>query len=392
VQIDRLTEVGEAAAGLHGDPAAGVVYLVSAILQSPYFLYRVEIGEPDPARPGFRRYTNDEMASRLSFLFLNTIPHEDLVARAARGELTDEAGIRAAVEALLARPAARRAVRSLFTDAFELDRVDGLAKDPAVFRHARAELWVSAKEETLRTIEALVFGGGDYRDLFVSRTTFLDRRLASLYGVPAPSRDGFAKIELPASSGRLGILGQAAFLASNAHPVSSSATLRGKYVREVLLCQSLPPPPANVDTSLPEPSTSSPTLRERVRVHLENDTCAGCHKAMDPIGLGFENFDGVGRFRATENGAAIDASGELDGVEFADAGELAAAIGAHRELVPCMVRTAYRYALGRLDEQDDAPALAALTARFDAQGRQVTALLSDIAASAAFRSAGAEER
>jgi hypothetical protein len=202
--------------------------------------------------------------------------------------------------------------------------------------------------------------------------------------------DGFAKVALPEGAGRRGLLGQAAFLGANAHPVSSSATLRGKYVREVLLCQPLPPPPANVDTSLPEPSASSPTLRERVRAHQENETCAACHRRMDPIGLGFEAFDGVGRARDRENGAPIDPSGELDGVAFADAAGLADAVAAHPARAPCVVRTTFRYALGRVDTPADRPLLEQLTRRFEASGHRVTQLLTDIASSPAFRSAGPE--
>ena len=390
-QVGRLAEVGVSSGALHGDPVAGLEYLLSAMLQSPYFLYRVELGEPDPRRPGFKRYTNDEMASRLSFLFANTIPDDQLSARAAQGELTDDEGLGRAVAAMLDRPAAHQAIRTLFSEILELDRIDAINKDPRQFRHARPELWASAKEETLRTIEALVFERGDYRDLFRSRVTFVDRRLAALYGVPAPGSDGFSRIELPAGGMRRGLLGQAAFLAPNAHPVSSSATLRGKYVREVLLCQSLPPPPANVDTSLPEPSTTSPTLRERVRVHLENPGCAACHRAMDPIGLGLENFDGIGRFRAAENGAPIDAGGELDGVPFTNPSELASAVSAHPDLGPCLVRTVFRYATGRFEGPGDGPLLGALEARFKSQGRQVAALLADLAVTQEFRQAGVEE-
>jgi hypothetical protein len=215
----------------------------------------------------------------------------------------------------------------------------------------------------------------------------VDRKLASIYNVRAPARDGFGEIEWADDSGRAGILTHVSLLAANSHSVASSATLRGKFVRQVLLCGVIKPPPTDLNTSLPESSSDAPTLRDRVTVHLENEFCAGCHRPMDPIGLGFENFDALGKFRLRENGVIIDPSGDLDGVPFADARDLGRVVSEHPDLLGCMVKSAFRYANGRLEADGEAALVDWLTARFDAGGRRVPELLLDIVMSDGFRTA-----
>ncbi|MCA9544966.1 MAG: DUF1592 domain-containing protein, partial [Myxococcales bacterium] len=303
----------EAAAAL-GDFHGALVFPVARVLQSPHFLFRSELGEPDPERPGQRRYTSLEMASRLAFFLWNSGPDEALLAAGEAGELLSDAGLEAQAERLLGEPRAQAALRNFFVEHLGLSRLEEATKDPTVFVHASADLAPAAKEETLRLIDHVVFEQDvDFRTLLTTRTTFIDRRLAALYGVPAGAPDGFAEVVLPADGPRVGLLGHASVLMANAHATASSATRRGSFIRKALLCDVIPPPPADVDTTLPEPEEGLLTLRERLAEHAANPTCAGCHAIMDPIGLGLEQFDGVGRFRTTENGGVIDPSGELDG-------------------------------------------------------------------------------
>ena len=167
-----------------------------------------------------------------------------------------------------------------------------------------------------------------------------------MYGVVAPTREGFAKTTLPEDSQRVGLIGHASVLSLYSHPVSTSATLRGKFIRERLLCGIIPSPPADVDTSIPEPSGETPTLRDRVAEHLENPSCAGCHNLMDPIGLALENFDGVGVWRADDEGHTIDPSGVLDGEDFSTPAQLADLLADHPNLTRCMVQHAIQYSTG----------------------------------------------
>ena len=149
--------------------------------------------------------------------------------------------------------------------------------------------------------------------MFTSTTTFVNAELAGLYGVPAPAGTGFAPATLPDAGPRAGYLGQGSFLALNAHANTTSPTYRGKFIREMLMCQSIPPPPMNVPPLPPDMAGAAPqTMRQKLAIHRAVEPCKTCHTLMDPIGLAFENFDGVGAFRTMDAGQVIDASGDLD--------------------------------------------------------------------------------
>ncbi len=387
-EVDRWTSVAGSSATALGDFHLGLGFALAGLLESPAFLFRSETGEPDPTHAGRRRYTPYEMASRLSFFLWNTTPDDALLDAAARGELTDDATLGAAVDRLLASPRARTAVRTFFSELLALQGLDDLSKDAKVFPAASPDLGPSAREATLRNLEEqLLVRGADYREIFTTRRTFVDRKLASLYGVPAPSLEGFGEVELPEGSPRVGLLGEASFLALYAHPTSSSATVRGKLVRGALLCDTIGSPPANVNTSLPDPKDSGPTLRDRIKVHLEQPFCAACHTSMDPIGLGLETFDGIGAYRTTENGATIDATGSLDGTPFHDLPTLAKAVAGHPHLPGCVTREVYRFAAGAPEPRDATPEIESLTRAFVADGWSFVGLLRKVALSAGFRTA-----
>lgn len=388
-EVGRLVEVVADGARTRGDGWAGLELGLTALLQSPHFLYRIEVGEEDPSRPGSRRPTAHELASRLSFFLADSPPDEALLAAAEAGALHTPEGLRTEATRLLESARGRAAIRTFFGQLYELDRLDHLSKDPTLFRDATADLGPAAREETLLGLERLVFDeDGDFRTFFTTRRTFVNRRLAALYDVPAPARDGFAEVFLPESSSRRGFLGQASFLALQSHPVSTSAVLRGRFVRTVLLCGLIPPPPVGVNTGLPEPSPEARTLRERNVRHLEISTCAGCHSLMDPIGLGLEPFDGVGRFRATDGGAPIDSRGELDGMAFGGPADLGAAVVAHPDFPRCVTRHLYRHAISAREGPGEDPLVDALARSFVEQGWRIKGLALAIATSPAFRRLG----
>ncbi|MEL6178252.1 MAG: DUF1592 domain-containing protein, partial [Myxococcota bacterium] len=386
---ERLTTLATASAEVYGDFYEGLEASLAAMLQSPYFLFRVELGEDDSTAVGGRRFTDWELASRLSYFLWNSTPDDILLDAAENGELSTDEGLRAQAQRLLESPRAREAVRNLFSEQLHLYELDHKTKDAASFEHYSSELGPDAREETLRLLEYTVFDtDSDFRDVLTTRTTFINPRLAALYDIPAPDLDGFAKVNLPADGQRAGLLGHASLLALHAHPISSSATLRGYFVRTVLLCQEIPPPPVGVDTSIPEPSGMTRTLRERVAEHLEDPTCAGCHELVDPIGLGLENFNSIGRWRDTDNGAMIDASGDLDGAAFTTPDELGKALRDHPAFGPCMVRTILRYATGRRAAFGERDVLNALEDEFASMGYRVKPLLMEIVMSPMFRNPG----
>ena len=388
-EIASLANVVTTSGAELGDFYQGAEFGIAALLQAASFLYRPSAGEPDPDRPGETRATGFEMASRLSFFLWNSTPDDALLSAAERGDLVTQTGIDAQVTRMLADPKARRGLRNFVTEYLRLDQLDTLSKDPTVFTYYSPDVGPAAREETLRVFEYNVFDqAGDFRDLFTSRRTFVNPKLASMYQVLAPNPDGFAEVELPADIPRRGILGHVSLLSLYAHPTSSSATLRGKLVRTVFLCGDIPPPPVNVNTALPEPNPNAATLRERVKIHLEDPFCASCHLQMDPIGLGLENFDGIGRYRIKDHGAVIDASGDLDDVHFSGPADLATAIREHPALAGCFVRRMYEYATSFVEEHREEPTISALTTNFQASGFKVQALMQSIATSPGFRMVG----
>jgi hypothetical protein len=194
-----------------------------------------------------------------------------------------------------------------------------------------------------------------------------------------PAKPGWVAYEFPEGSPRVGILAQIGFLAAHAHPGRSSPTLRGKALREILLCQQVPRPPPNVDFSaLNNPDPKIKTQRERIAVHLQNPVCAGCHKITDPIGLALENFDGGAQYRETEKGEPIDASGSLDGKDFKDITGLAAAVHDHPALTSCLVKRVNAYAVGSPSATTDPAVLDNLNKQFAASGYKLRPLLKSV--------------
>jgi len=183
----------------------------------------------------------------------------------------------------------------------------------------------------------------------------------------------------------VGLLTQVSFLAAHAHPGRSSVTLRGKALREKLLCQQVPRPPPNVDFSIVEnPDSTLRTARERLAAHRSNPICAGCHKITDPIGLALEHFDGAGQYRETEAGATIDTTGALDGKPFEDVPGLATVLRDNPLLPACLVKRVYSYGTGGPAAPADKPVLAWLGERFAEDGYRLPDLLRTIATSQPF--------
>jgi hypothetical protein len=275
-------------------------------------------------------------------------------------------------------------MRAFFDDMFGFEDFNNLAKDPIVYPAFTGVTVEDAREQTLRTvIDFLITQKKDYRDLFTTHETYISPSLAALYHLPAPNT--WTRYDFPPDSPRKGLLTQISFLAAHSHPGRSSPTLRGKALRELLLCQQVPRPPANVDFSAVEnPDPRLKTARDRLALHRKNPVCAGCHKITDPIGLALENFDGAGEFRATEKGAPIDTSGNLDGREFTNVDGLAQALHDHPALTSCLVKRLFAYGTGSPVSTQDEGVIAYLNAQFAADGYRVPALLRTIALSRAF--------
>ena len=384
VQATTL-RANQAAEQLH-DFYKGLGMALEGMLIHPDMLFVADRSEPDPARPGQLRLDSYSLASRLSFFFWNAAPDDALLTAAEKGELHDANGRAHVIDRMLRSPRLVTGVRAYFDDMLGFDAFNNLSKDATIYPAFTGVTVRDAREQALLTIvDQLVTKNNDYRDLFTTRQTFISPSLAVLYDLPVTSSE-WMPYEFPADSPRIGFLTQIGFLASHAHPGRSSATLRGKAVRELLLCQRVPPPPGNVDFSIVEnPNSNFKTGRERITAHSSsNPVCAGCHRVTDPMGLAFENFDGAGRFRQTERGAPIDVSGNLDGKKFQDVAGLSEAFHDHPGLPVCLVKRMYSYATGGPTSKVDQPVLKYLDSQFSSSGYRVPELMRTIALSNAF--------
>jgi hypothetical protein len=383
-------------------------YVISAILQSPHFLYRYEQSIPKQEsndlmntldrstatsiedQPVYNEaLTPLSLVTRLSYFLFNTTPSQALLQKAIDGKLNTLAAFKLEAETMLENPQTRKGILNFFNEYLKLYALDHVRKDPNIFEHYYPELGQDAREETLKLIEFIVFDlNQDFRNILNSKESFINARLAALYKIPSPHRDDFAWVNFAETSPRGGILTHSSFLALNSHTIDSSATLRGKAIRTLLLCQSIPEPPVDVDTSIPEPSGNARTLRDRVSEHLENASCAGCHSLMDPLGLALENFDAIGRWRDQEHDTLIDARGELDGIPFEGAIALGEVLAQHPEFGKCLVKKLMRYAIGRLETEQEEPIINILYERLRTHQFKIKPWLIDLIMSPIFRYVG----
>ncbi len=370
----------------------GARVVVEAMLQSPNFLFHVEAG-PDG------KYADYDVASRLSFLLWNTMPDDTLFEAAAKGELSTVAGRERAARRLLENvPKSRDALDQFFEEWLRFDRVVNAVKSGR-FQPFTPELALAMAEETRTFLHHLVWNDRNFMEALTADYSFLTSELAEVYGVSAP-KDQFEMVKFPADSPRAGILGQGTFLASTAGPTDTSPTARGIFIRERLLCQHVPPPPPGVITTLPDPLTTGPAKgrRQLMVEHVENPTCASCHRLMDPIGFGFEHFDAIGRYREQEvipapgrrggggggRGGApgtpvdIDAQGEIAGLansSFSGARQIGPILAESPVCQKCIVRQMFRYSYGRLESNADEKTIDQLYDQFKASGFKVKNLL-----------------
>jgi hypothetical protein len=386
-EVKTYTGAANVAAKATGDFYEGLSISLAAMLSSPKFLFRQTDAVAD--KSGTLAMGDYARASQLSFFLWNAGPDLPLLTAAGKGELRSAKGLARQVDRMMASPRLKDGVRAFFVDNFGFDEFASLTKDAALFPKFSAQAAADAQEQTLRTIvDLLLVQNGDYRDLFTTRKTFLTAELASIYGVPLLTNepngapDTWEPYEFTAADPRAGILTHLAFTALHSPPGRGSPTLRGKALREVIMCQKVPAPPGDVNFTLVQ-DTSNPahrTARDRLNAHASESMCTGCHKIIDPIGLALENFDAAGVYRTSENGAPIDTKGTIDGVSFDGAAGLGKALHDHPAVSSCLVNRMSAYAVGRTPSKGS-PWVAALEKNFKAGGYRVPALMREIALS-----------
>ena len=335
------------------DFATGIEMVVHAMLASPEFLYLLE-DAPDGSSPGdIVPVTGYAMASRLSYFLWNTMPDDALFAAAAAGELDTAEGIRGHAERMLEDPRARTGLENFYRQWLHLDGLASIEKDTSVYPGFSSDVASDLRASVGRFVEHVVFDqSANVGDLFTDETMFLNERLGALYG-----QESLAGNELQAvaadSTERAGLLTQPGLMALLGKGNQSDPIHRGVFVRTEMLCQPLPPPPPDLVVSAPDPEPGIST-RERFAEHTENEACQGCHSLIDPIGFGLENYDGIGRYRAEDEGAPVDASGELLGTEdidgaFSGAVELSGRLAASGSARECVATKLFRYSVTRTE-------------------------------------------
>jgi Protein of unknown function (DUF1592)/Protein of unknown function (DUF1588)/Protein of unknown function (DUF1595)/Protein of unknown function (DUF1585)/Protein of unknown function (DUF1587) len=371
-------------AGQLSDFYAGLKLALTSLLVAPEFLFRVETAEADPANPGQYRLDGYSKASRIAFLLWDAAPDEELLTAARTGVIHTDEGLKEQLARLISSPRFEQGARAFFTDMFQLDGIENIVKDPAIYPKFNQSVANAAMEQTLRTtVDILITRKRDYRELFTSNETFINRPLASVYNVPFLATSDWATYTFTPSSERAGILTQVSFLSLFSHPGTSSPTKRGIKVNEIFKCEPTPNPPADTDFSKVKDSTNG-TIRGRLLDHMENGGCTVCHRRSDPPGLALEHFDGLGQLRTTENGVPIDVSANLGGVKLVGASGLAQYLHDDPKVPACLVRNVYAYGTGRKTGIRDEDYLADQTKLFANMGYRVPELMVQVASSPEF--------
>jgi len=385
-EVQQWLQLGKDMAELSASAAQGLAAVTWGLLQSPYFLYRVETNKLD-ASSGRLKYDGLSMATRLAFLLTGHPPSDALVTAAAAGQLDTADGVKTAAAPLLNDPNAVERMAAFFSEFSQAQLVSVADKSPNLFPSFNPALQTSMLQAAQLFIKNIVLApAADVRSFFDSDQTFVDATLAPIYGVAAPA-SGFAQLTLGPETGRAGILGQAAVIAGHSQPNRNSPTRRGVFLLETFLCTTPQPPPDGVNTKL----TPDPTKTERqvLELHRTGASCKACHGLFDPLGFGLEHFDSIGQYRATEGGLTIDSTGTLDGAAFDGAAQLGAAFRQSPRAMTCMMSSFYRNANGVEESTADSAQVDALTQTLSSKGYVWRDLVAEFVASDAFRSAPA---
>jgi Protein of unknown function (DUF1592)/Protein of unknown function (DUF1588)/Protein of unknown function (DUF1595)/Protein of unknown function (DUF1585)/Protein of unknown function (DUF1587) len=360
--------------------SAAVQLTMEALLQAPAFLYRIELGDPSQAALGHVPLTSYEMASRLSYLLWGTMPDQALFDAAKNNQLGTAAEVETQARRMVQDEKVQGAMLEFHRQWLELDRLDREgSKDPMAYPSFTPALKTAIREESDRFIgDVMTKGDASLKALLTSPSTFVNSDLAKLYGAAAPA-SGWGPVVLKAGE-RAGILTRANFLASHAHSLSGSPPLRAVFIMRRLMCTTLPPPPADADTSPPKPDPSGVAQTNRQLFEARTvGACLGCHGTINPIGFGLENYDAIGGYRTTDNGLPVNAQGmlgDIDGAGPFNGGiELSQKLADSAQVRLCMTGQWYEYALGRDRDASDDCKIDALDKALAAAGGNIREML-----------------
>jgi hypothetical protein len=370
-----------------GDFDAGIELALAGVLVSPEFLFRIEHDPAGVARQSAYPIGDLELASRLSFFLWSSIPDDELLDAAARGDLKTPDELEKQVHRMLADARSQAMVTNFAAQWLHLRNLDAVSPDLRLFPDFDDNLRRAFRRETELLFESVLREDRSVLDLLQADHTFLNERLAKHYGIPHVYGSRFRRVSLSDESQRGGLLRQGSVLTVTSYATRTSPVIRGKWILENLLGMPPPPPPPDVPALTDNTVSASLSVRQRLAEHRANPACAGCHRVIDPVGFALENYDAVGRWRTREVGEPIDASGGLpDGTEFADAAGLEQGLLKHPEFyVDTLAEKLLTFALGRGVEPDDGPAIRKIVRQARAQDFRLSALIMGVVTSTPFQ-------
>jgi len=384
-EVAKYVRLVEQAEQEEGSLAEGLAVGIQAVLVSPDFLFRIERDRPGkaPANP----ITPHELATRLSYFLWASMPDDELRRAADAGTLRNPKVLATQVRRMLRDPKARALAENFGGQWLQFRALESTTRDRERFPDFEDYLRFSMRRETAMFVEHIVREDRSILDFLNGQYSFLNERLARHYGIPYVAGPDFRKVDL-AGTPRAGVLTQASVLTVSSYATRTSPVLRGKWILENLMNAPPPEPPADVPNLDETAIGSAASLRAQLEEHRKNAICASCHRRMDPLGFGLENFDAVGAWRTMDGNFPIDASGTLpDGERFTGPDELRAiltdqSVGFARGLTAKLLT----YALGRGLERYDTKTVRAIAARLPAQKYRFSALVMEIVTSLPFQS------
>lgn len=344
-----------------GDFDAGIQFALERMLVDPEFLFRIERDPAGLAPDTPYRLSDLELASRLSFFLWSSIPDDELLAIAERGELSDPSVLEQQTRRLLADRRSHALIDNFVSQWLRLRNLESQQRESADYPEFDENLRDAFRRETELFVESTIRDDRSVLELLSANYTFVNERLARHYGIPGVYGDRFRRVTLDANHPRGGLLGQGGLLMVTSHPNRTSPVLRGKWLLESMLGAPPPEPPPNVP-GLPDRGEGGvpASVRDRLEQHRANPVCASCHAPMDPLGFALENFDAIGSWRATsEAGLPIDSSGTMpSGTQFeGPAGLRSVLLSRDQEFAGAVTEKLLAYAVGRGLEYYDQPSV-----------------------------------
>ena len=370
----------------------GIQFALERLLIAPAFLFRAEASAVDGAE-GVEAVSDFDLASRLSFFLWSTIPDDELLDVAERGELRDAQVLDRQIARMMADPRVSQLVDNFFGQWLMLRNVQSHLPDYLIYPTFDDNLREAFERETQLFLKAQLDEDRSALELLTADYTFVNERLARHYGLPNVYGSHFRRVSLT-SGRRAGLLGQGGVLMVTAYPDRTSPVVRGKWLLENILGTPPPEPPPNVPPFPENDGASAPkSVRARMELHRQNPVCASCHSQLDPLGFGLENFDGIGRWRDTDAGTPVDVSGQFpNGLRFTDVAEFRAALlqGYASEFISTLTKKLMTYALGRGVEYYDMSTIRTIVRDAEAHDYRWSSLIRGIVHSTPFQMRRAE--